>query len=460
MPGRSSKEYAQIIQWVDSQTDHLDGWTLSQRVWWLENRRNPQCPICGKPTKLSRNLPLVERACSMSCTAKRARPKRKATLRERYGVDHQMHIPEVAAKVGKAIASIPHDWSKGPSHLLSDTAAKKLYTEGWLHNEHIVLGRGAGEIAKSIEVTERTIYDHLKKNSIPLQKIKRSSYETEIQTWLESIGCVPQLNKHLSNIGELDLYLPDNKLGIEFDGLYWHSYASKETSQQKYKHQRKQVLSYKQGINLLQIFEHEWLHQKPIWQSIIRSNIRQTQTKIRASKCVVDHDVSVREQRDFLEKNHLQGYCPCSHAVGLRFNGDLVAMMTFGKPRFSSGFDWEIIRLCSLLNTTVHGGASRMLKKFRENHLGSIMTFHDTRHGSGNVYRKLGGTFERLTPPSYFYWKLNDTSKFISRYQAQKHKLPKLLGSDYDPAKSESENMFGAGYRRLWTSGNTVFTWA
>jgi len=54
-------------------------------------------------------------------------------------------------------------------------------------------------------------------------------------------------------------------------------------------------------------------------------------------------------------------------------------------------------------------------------------------------------------------WKSN-TDIIIKRYQAQKHKLEKLLET-YDPDVSEQENMLNNGYRVMWDCGNKVFSY-
>jgi hypothetical protein len=53
---------------------------------------------------------------------------------------------------------------------------------------------------------------------------------------------------------ELDIYLPEKNLAIEFDGLFWHN------SNNKFKnyHLKKTLLCEKQGIQLIHIFEYEW----------------------------------------------------------------------------------------------------------------------------------------------------------------------------------------------------------
>lgn len=61
---------------------------------------------------------------------------------------------------------------------------------------------------------------------------------------------------------ELDIYIPEHKLAIEYHGLYWHS------GQQHQHYDKASLCSYKK-INLLQIFEDEWINNKDDMKSII-----------------------------------------------------------------------------------------------------------------------------------------------------------------------------------------------
>lgn len=57
---------------------------------------------------------------------------------------------------------------------------------------------------------------------------------------------------------ELNIYIPEKRLAIEFNGNYWHS-----TEQKDYMyHQNKTIACAKQGIRLIHIFEYEWVNNK------------------------------------------------------------------------------------------------------------------------------------------------------------------------------------------------------
>lgn len=60
------------------------------------------------------------------------------------------------------------------------------------------------------------------------------------------------------------------------------------------------------------------------------------------------------------------------------------------------------------------------------------------------------------------HYRLESTVKFAdnhSRYQTQKHKLPKLLGNTFDPSLSEADNTIKAGFVKIYDCGNAVYEW-
>jgi len=251
---------------------------------------------------------------------------------------------------------------------------------------------------------------------------------------------------------ELDLFIPNHNLAIEYNGLYWHSYGKDDIENKNY-HLEKTNLTQEQGIKLLHIFENEWedLLKRDIWKSIIKSNLGLNKT-IGARKCEI-REVDSKESTKFLNLNHLQGSCNASIKLGLFYENELISIITMSKSRFNKNYDWEIVRFANKINLNVIGGFSKLLKYFRQNYSGSIITYADKRYSNGDLYRTNG--FEELkdSKPNYFYIK---QKKLYSRIQFQKHKLKDQLEL-FDDNISEAENMFNNGYRRIWDCGNKVF---
>ena len=248
---------------------------------------------------------------------------------------------------------------------------------------------------------------------------------------------------------ELDIYIPEKKLAIEFNGLYWHSEAA---GKDKYYHQNKTLLCLEQGINLVQIFEDEWLYKQDIIKSILLNKFGLTKNKIYARKCKIDF-VYPDYARQWLDENHLQGSINGKH-YGLIYENELVCMITVGKSRFDKSVDLEIYRFANKLNTQVIGGLSRLIKHVKKIHNPtSIITYADLRFGIGQGYQSIGFKFKGITEAGYFYSK--GQSRY-SRQQFQKHKLKSKL-KNFDETLTECQNMFENGYSRIWDCGNTIY---
>ena len=64
------------------------------------------------------------------------------------------------------------------------------------------------------------------------------------------------LRNKAGNAIEIDIYIPALKLGIEYNGIYWHS--TKCIKDKNY-HINKTMIARKAGIKLIHIFEDQWL---------------------------------------------------------------------------------------------------------------------------------------------------------------------------------------------------------
>lgn len=247
---------------------------------------------------------------------------------------------------------------------------------------------------------------------------------------------------------EIDIYMPEAKLGIEFNGIYWHQDKFLESSY----HKNKADLAEAKGIKLLQIFETEWLTKKDIVLQRIMSHLGGAFT-LYARNCSVERATNVTQ---FLEENHLQGagnISPINFA--LKYKGEIVAVMTFGTPRFNNNYQYELIRFCTLTGVRIIGGASKLLKAFRKQFSGQIISYADRRYSNGNLYKTLGFSYSHTSQPNYKYHKYKT---IYTRYQCQKHLLKNLVPEHYSPELSESEIMRNAGFNKVYDAGNLVYT--
>lgn len=276
-----------------------------------------------------------------------------------------------------------------------------------------------------------------------------SSAENEIVEFIKTFynKKIEQSNRELLNGQEIDIYLPEDLIGIEYNGLYWH----RESIIGRNYHLNKLNLSIKNNIKLIQIFENEWQNKQEIVKSRIKG-ILGFNNKIYARKCnIIKIDYYVK--KEFLERTHIQGNDSSSIYYGLEFNGNLVAVMTFGKYRFKNIDCWELIRYSSDLNINIVGGASKLLNTFKKQASGNIVSFADRRWSNGNLYAKLGFTLDCTTKPNYFYYNTQNKT-ILSRMACQKNKLIK---QGYSSNLSEYDIMKSRDFDRVWDCGNLRF---
>lgn len=246
---------------------------------------------------------------------------------------------------------------------------------------------------------------------------------------------------------EIDIFVPDKMIGIEFNGAYWHSDKFKSPTY----HQDKTLLAKDNEIQLIHVFEDQWISNREKVLSLLAAKLGVNQT-IGARKCTVNY-ITPKQSREFLESNHLDGSARGAAVhVGLFQKDELVMVASFGKSRFDRKYDWELYRLASLASRTITGGVSKIVKFFREKHPGTLMTYVDLSHSTGNGYLRAGFEFVGTTGPGYFY--LDKNLQRISRYAAQKKHLNNILGTT---DLSESEAALSLGLTKIWNCGNAIF---
>ena len=280
----------------------------------------------------------------------------------------------------------------------------------------------------------------------------RSKMENDICDFIKELGIVPKVSvRGIIPPYELDIYIEEAKMAIEFNGLFWHS----ECGGQKLKdyHRQKYEKAMIAGINLIQIFEDEWANKQDIIKSILKNKLKKTEVIFYARNCILK-EVPIKEEREFLNDNHLQGYQPSSICYGLYVNKQIIMLLSFIKSRFNKKFDWELIRIATKQNTIVIGGLNKLFSHFKKNYKGSIVSYCDRRYFSGKSYLQIGFKEHKDSSPNYYYMK-NYIERY-SRIQFQKHRLKGKLDK-FDPILSEWENMKNNGYDRIWDAGMGVY---
>lgn len=447
-----------LREWVESRSHSDDDWRT--RVYAATHGIETRCPTgnhqkvvrwsegltgCGPAsrcacvkTRISQGVQQSKQGVT-SLEQQMINQKRQHTMLSRYGVPYNSQRKD-----------IQHLWRRPRVH---EQASELLSDPRWLTQQYVDHHRTLTDIGDELGVYYGTVAHWARQHGIEIrQQVNRSQVEEQIARWIRSRH-VAVIQGDWTTLGnqELDLLLPWHQLAIEVNDLFWHSWnPTIGTAEDRERHAHKRTVCEKEVIRLIQITDWHWLRRQDAVKGVLMSALGLNTTvgarKTRAEK------ISPGRARKFMDQNHLAGFCPAREHWALTQNDDIMMCMSVGRSRFGSGEGRdEIVRLASQSGVTVVGGFSRLLKAVDR----PLMSYVDLDWFSGRGYAAAGFIHERDTGPGYFWTDGND---IISRYRCRKSRLKEWLPG-FDASLSESENLFRAGYRRFWNSGNSVWIW-
>lgn len=282
----------------------------------------------------------------------------------------------------------------------------------------------------------------------------RSQGEIDLFNFILELEPTAQSNvRQILGKSEIDIYLPLQRIAIEYNGLYWHSeevltYNGKSKISDYLKRQKIRKL----GLRYIAVFEDEWVNKPEIVKSRIRNILKKTSNIIYARKCSI-LPVDSKAASQFCEINHIQGKGRSNTRYGLYYKNELVSLMTFSKNNLSRKIvDWEINRFCSKTNTNVVGAASKLFKHFVKEHSPTqVISYSDNRWSDGNLYKTLNFDLVKETKPNYWYTVPNTIAR-IHRFNLRKT-------SKDNTNISEMQLRTKEGFKRIWDSGSTKWLW-
>lgn len=276
----------------------------------------------------------------------------------------------------------------------------------------------------------------------------KSQWEVDIRDAL--IAKYPVTVSMHNKIGrkEIDLIVEngDKKVGVELNGLYWHSENEKDD---KY-HYEKYIMAKENGFPLIQIFEDEWRDKKDLILSMIAARVGIV-AKIKAKDCIVaPFDPRSKVVAEFFAANHISGPTRnCEFVYGLTQGDKVVSMISFRKPfvKKYGAHVIEIARFATLAGYSVEYGFSRLMKhavaESRARGYESILSYADLRFGEGNTYKWAGFTLLGHTQPDYYY------TDFENRFNRFKYRATATLTERQVAEQNDVVKIHGAG-NNIW----------
>jgi G:T-mismatch repair DNA endonuclease (very short patch repair protein) len=345
----------------------------------------------------------------------------------------------------RSITRLPHE-VKLKNAKTKAFATKWEMTKESLEDDYKKAG-SLGVLASTYGCCINTIKKLLKIHGVKTIFPRVSVGQSEVAEFIKSLGFEVIVNdRSIIAPNELDIVVSEKKIAIEYCGMYYHSqtWGGKDRNY----HSRKSNECDAMGYRLITLWESEWHTKKEIVKSVIASKLGATKNVVyaRNTKFV---ELSWAEIKKFEEDNHLQGSCPARNYYGLIHNGEIVMTASFGKPRFRSDYDNELVRMTTKIDYSVVGGITKLFKNAK---ITNCLTYADRRWGWGNGYLNAGFDFLGKTESNYWYFHKSDHDTFYNRTKFQKKRI---IG--VDSSKTEYANMLEKGYDRIWDCGSNIF---
>jgi len=180
-------------------------------------------------------------------------------------------------------------------------------------------------------------------------------------------------------------------------------------------------------------------------------------TTVYARVCDIK-ELSKKECDEFLNKYHYQNSCKGQKFIyGLYYNGLLIQVMTFGKPRYNMNFDYELLRLCTHPKYLVVGGSNRLFNHFiQQKTPRSIISYCDMSKFSGDVYKRLGFELLHENPPSKHWY---NGKTHITNNLLKQRGFDQLFKTNYGKNISNKQLMLDHKFVEIYDCGQSTFMW-
>ena len=378
------------------------------------------------------------------------RQRAKETMLQKYGVDNAQKDEEIKNKTRKSFSLTVFENSKNRYNNINILREKEFWKK--LSKERLK------DVCKYFDVdyqsiTALLVSPEFRDKYYSTYTFPKTQTQKEIKDILEGYGFKVEFNNR-SVIAplELDIYLPEKKIAIEYNGNLWHSeYILGKDA--KDKHINKTRLCQEKGIRLFHIFEHQWSERKFQILNFIKAMLSCNTERYMARKCVIAGD----ECRTFLDDNHIQGYGNRTvKYFNLVHNDQILATMTASRHHRQNVEGNPIIlnRLCIKDGCVISGGSSRLFKAFvkwaKEEEYDRILSWSDNCWTNGDIYPVLGFSLEKEYSPDYFYYN-------IKKHKVYSKQSQKKSNTGCPENITERDWNADRGFYRIWDCGKKLW---
>lgn len=425
---------------------------IIEQIWYFINDQTEKlhCEGCDNDVKFRGDINKgFSQYCSLECANKNGDLVNKAfnSLEEKYGVKYFSQHDSWDIKVRQTKLE-RYGNENYVNTELSQQTRKQNYTGRTEYQHNIIHRQNTIEKLQKL-TTDKIIKFDLTDKEITLKcsscnndyLIGRSSFERRIESCVKPCTvCNPLKDTNsiqekeltdyvISQIGEdnvidntrkilksgleLDVYIPNNNLAIEFNGCHYHSDEYVENDY----HYNKTNECNDLGIQLLHVFEDEWKFKRDIVKSLIKGSLNLNEKYILTDKNYIK-TITKELANNFLNENHIHGYFKCEINLGL-FDGDkLISVLSLLKNELN----YDIVRFADIISYHIIDSLNYFITYIKENFLHeNINLLLDRTYFKSDNFIQNNFSFKETLPPNFkFYYKKrrhnktrNDTEKTI-----------------------------------------------
>lgn len=243
---------------------------------------------------------------------------------------------------------------------------------------------------------------------------------------------------------ELDIYIPELSVAIEFNGVYWHS---EKMVRGKWSHFDKWMACQDKGIRLIAVWEDDWRFRRSLVEDMLSHQLGlpcYMDTR-RATASKVDPEIA----RGFFESHSLDGSLPADYFIGLSDeDGNLVGASSWVKS------ENDLILIQKEISTPTEYSRKEFIdsaiKIARETGCKRVVSFSDNAVSDGLDHLDDGFSFDGDLMPDYKY-RVGIERKHKFGYRISRFKNDPLL--KYEEGLTEDQLAELNGLDRVWDYG-------
>ncbi len=376
----------------------------------------------------------VCRACTARVNgtlAAKGLDKRKQTNLVRYGVEHPTQNAAFYATRTRHIKDIWVEYIDSHGHPMHNPVSRARLVETNLERHGVPYSTLLPQVQNTL--TER----------------KESEAEREVRAYLQqTTGDEWASDWSVIAPKQLDCYNARLQVAVEFNGLVWHS---ERMGADRWKHHAKYAACRDQNIQLLTVFEDEWMQRRPQVEAVLRSRLGMFDCRIYGRQTTVTQ-VPTRDAFPYINRWHIQPQQRAKYAALMWYAGDVVGAITFtSHHRATTDTSIVLSRMCFAPGVQVVGGASKlvsaMIPTLRAAGYTQVVSWSDNRWSDGGVYRQMGWTRDAELDPDYSYVDLTRRGVRHSKQSCRKTAIKAV------PGETERQRITALGLSRIWDCG-------